>query len=67
MLTYSISGPIVGIGNNLADVAASNPFVLEEATGILRLDFLVQDSMSGYFEFKIIVYDNGKIYNKTIY
>lgn len=61
VLRYSISGAIVGVGTNLADVAASTPFVLEEDTGILRLVFLVQDSMSGYFEFQIIVHDNGKI------
>lgn len=60
-LKYAIFGDVVGIGNNLANVAASNPFVLDAVTGILGLDFSVQDSMSGYFQFQIIVYDNGKI------
>lgn len=63
VLRYNILGTVVGVGSNLADVAASTPFVLEEDTGILRLDFLVQDSMSGYFEFQIIVHDNDDLHS----
>lgn len=61
VLRYNIFGAVEGIGTNLADVAANSPFELEEDTGILKLNFLVQDSMSGYFQFQIIVHDNGNI------
>lgn len=46
-------------GENLNGVE-STAFILESATGILRLNFEVLATMKGFFEFKIVAYDLGK-------
>lgn len=69
-LTYHINGTINSSGNGLNNVP-ENAFVVIESTGEVRLNFQVDSTMSGYFQFKVTVQDrqdqfgNGPFSNTT--
>lgn len=55
-LTYFINGSITITGSGLSNLPAE-PFILSETTGEIRLNFQVDSTMSGYFQFDVTVWD----------
>lgn len=52
---------IKAVGDYISGVE-STAFTLDSATGVLKLNFEVLATMTGYFEFKIVANDLGKFY-----
>lgn len=53
-VSYSmIPGSLIESGTNLQDALNKDPFKFDDATGVVTLNFIPQDSMSGYFLFRV--------------
>lgn len=60
IVRYRIDADRITANGDYLENVESTAFILEENTGVVRLNFDVLPAMKGFFEFKIVAYDLGK-------